>query len=170
MVVDCYWKLVVDLLMMQLISQQGFGKVGVIAHIKGQLYQQAELTAWVGMLVEQGNERTWIDILVEVDSSAMGMIFEQTMGRLPESDEERKAFLASTHMIVSSAFKTAFQNTGATVTAKPQQRGATATAGGTATTGAAAAASRGRCARCVRHPAGSGHLRGKGGFVGRSGC
>ncbi len=107
----------VDGIMIKLIAQQGFGKVGAIARIRGELYPQAQFTAWGGMLLEEGNDRTWVDILLEVDSSAMGMIFEQSLGRLPESEEERKAFLASTQMVVISGFKTAFENNGAAVMA-----------------------------------------------------
>ena len=43
------------------------------------------------------------------------MIFEQTLGRHPESDQERENFLAETHTIVSAAFKSALIGKGAQV-------------------------------------------------------
>jgi hypothetical protein len=57
----------------------------------------------------------WIDLLLEVDSSAMLMIFEQTLGRRPNSDQERENFLAETHTIVSNAFKNYLISKGAMV-------------------------------------------------------
>ena len=43
----------------------------------------------------------------------MAMIFEQTMGRPPNSDQERRDFLVETHTVVSAGFKAALSGKGA---------------------------------------------------------
>lgn len=102
-----------DLIMQGVITEMGFGSVGVLATIDCDVYQPAEYTAWAGLVMER--EGIWIDLLLEVDSAAMAMVFEQTLGRRPKTDEERSNFLAETHTIVSAAFKAALVARGAPV-------------------------------------------------------
>ena len=98
-------------IMKRVIGELGFGGVGVMATIDRDVYGAADFTAWAGIILER--EQVWIDLLLEVDTPAMKMIFEQTLGRLPASDLERENFLAETHTIVSAAFKSALQAKGA---------------------------------------------------------
>jgi len=100
-------------IMQGVIAELGFGKIGVIATVDNDAYTAADFTAWAGMILER--EQVWIDLLLEVDSSAMAMIFEQTLGRRPNTDQERENFLAETHTIVSAAFKSALLAKGAQV-------------------------------------------------------
>jgi len=100
-------------IMQGVIAELGFGKIGVIATVDNSAYGKADFTAWAGMILER--EQVWIDLLLEVDASAMAMIFEQTLGRRPNSDQERENFLAETHTIVCAAFKSALLAKGAQV-------------------------------------------------------
>lgn len=100
-------------IMQGVIAELGFGKIGVIATVDDDAYGAADFTAWAGMILER--EQVWVDLLLEVDSSAMAMIFEQTLGRRPNSDQERENFLAETHTIVTAAFKSALLAKGAQV-------------------------------------------------------
>lgn len=102
-----------DAIMQRIIGELGFGNVGVIATVTGNIYAKSELIAWTGFILE--GEQVWFDLLLEVDQAAMAMIFEQTMGRRPASEQERWNFLAETHTIVGAGIKTALANKGATV-------------------------------------------------------
>ena len=103
----------IDIIMQQVVAELGFGTVGDITNVNSDKYHAAEFTAWAGMILER--EQVWIDLLLEVDDAALAMIFEQTLGRRPESIQERENFLAETHTIFSSAYKSALINKGATV-------------------------------------------------------
>jgi len=100
-------------IMKRVVAELGFGGVGVIATIDRDVYGVPDFTAWAGIILER--EQVWIDLLLEVDTAAMKMIFEQTLGRLPASDQEQENFLAETHTIVSAAFKSALIGKGAQV-------------------------------------------------------
>ncbi len=102
-----------DAIIQQVVAELGFGKIGVMATVHSDMYKAPEFSAWAGLILER--EQVWIDLLLEVDAAAMAMIFEQTLGRRPGSDQERENFLAETHTIVSTAFKSALINKGALV-------------------------------------------------------
>lgn len=104
-----------DEIMQHTIRELRFGNVGVIAKVVGDCYAPSHLTTWAGFLVE--DQQVWCDLLLEVDKAAMAMIFEQTMGRPPESEQERKEFLIETHTIVSASFKSVLTNRGARILA-----------------------------------------------------
>jgi hypothetical protein len=103
----------VDAMMLQVVGELGFGKMSVLAPVSGARYEVPEFTAWAGMILER--EQVWIDLLFEVDGAAMAVVFEQTLGRRPESIQERENFLAETHTIVSAAYKSALVAKGAQV-------------------------------------------------------
>jgi len=100
-----------DDIMQRIIRELHFGKVGALAKVLGSVYGKSELTTWAGFILER--EQIWFDLLLEVDAAAMAMIFEQTMGRPPNSDQERRDFLVETHTVVSAGFKAALSGKGA---------------------------------------------------------
>lgn len=102
-----------DEIMQRTIRELRFGNVGAIAKVVGECYAPSHLTTWAGFIVE--DQEVWYELLLDVDRAAMAMIFEQTMGRPPESEQERKEFLVETHEIVSSSFKAALTGLGARV-------------------------------------------------------
>lgn len=104
-----------DVIMQQVVAELGFGQISEISDVSHEKYRAPEFTAWASMILER--EQVWIDLLLEVDGAAMAMIFEQTLGRRPESIQERENFLAETHTIFSSAYKSALINKGAAVMA-----------------------------------------------------
>lgn len=102
-----------DALMQRTIRELHFGNVGVLAKVVGECYTAAEISTWTGFILER--EEIWYDLVLEVDRAAMAMIFEQTMGRPPVSEEERRDFLVETHTIASAGFKAELSSRGARV-------------------------------------------------------
>ena len=102
-----------DIIMQQVVAELGFGQISEIADVSAEKYRAPDLTAWASMILE--GEQVWIDLLLGVDNAAMAVIFEQTLGRRPESIQERENFLAEAHTIFSSAYKSALVNKGAMV-------------------------------------------------------
>lgn len=102
-----------DLIMQQVIAELGFGQARLSATVAGEQYRAADYTAWVGLILER--EQIWVDLLLEVDAPMMAMMFEQTLGRRPQSEHERENYLAETHTIISAAFKAFLVGKGAQV-------------------------------------------------------
>lgn len=102
-----------DIIMQGVLTEMGFPQFGMVAAASDGKYQPAEYTAWAGLVMER--EGIWMDLLLEVDSAAMAMIFEKTLGRRPKTIEEKTGVLAETHTIVSAAFKAALIERGAPV-------------------------------------------------------
>lgn len=99
-----------DAIMQRVFAEHRFGNAEVMETNPGEAYLSAEYTAWAGLILE--SEHVWLDLLLEVDTAAMAVIFEKSLGRRPISDKERQEFLAETHTIISSAFKMALQGKG----------------------------------------------------------
>ena len=99
-----------DAIMQRVLADLRLGEVEIAPLISGETYQPAEYTAWAGLILE--SDGVWVDLLLEVGSRAMTTIFEKSLGRQPVSDKERQQFLAETHTIISSAFKTELQGKG----------------------------------------------------------
>jgi len=102
-----------DQIMQQVIAELGFGSARLAAAVAGEAYRAADYTAWVGLILE--HEQVWIDLLLEVDAPMMATMFEQTLGRRPQSEQERENYLAETQTIVSAAFKAFLVGKGAQV-------------------------------------------------------
>lgn len=102
-----------DEIMQRIIRELRFGNVGVLAKVLGQCYATAEVATWAGFILE--HEQVWYDLVIEVDRAAMAMIFEQTMGRPPASEQERRDFLVETHTIICAGLKAMLSGRGARV-------------------------------------------------------
>jgi hypothetical protein len=103
----------IDISMQQIVAEMGFGQIKIVDAADSGEYRAADYTAWAGLILER--EQVWVDVLLEVNTAMMTLMFEQSLGRRPQSEQERENLLAETHTIISSAFKSVLIGKGAQV-------------------------------------------------------
>lgn len=77
-------------------------------------------TAWAGFV--DTRDQRWIDVVMEIDERSATLVHERALKRPAGSKQEISRFLAETHTVIGSAFRTALQAKGYEVLAPLRSR------------------------------------------------
>ena len=92
-------------------AEVGLGTAQVTTIAAAPKTEGPTFTAWAPLVMIR--EGIWIDLLLEADDASAVAMFESLLGRIPVSERELVDFLAETFNLISTAFKAALAENGA---------------------------------------------------------